>query len=173
MVVEIRHDLSGKILDIGGGGEGIIGRVYPSQVVAIDKSQAELDEAPDGFEKICMDATDLSFEDGSFEHATFFYSLMFIPKSQHRLSILEATRVLSPGGQLHIWDASFETADPFIVNLTIQAKDKVVETTYGVFEQDAAQSSDYLIDLCQQAGLELVLEQEINRQFYLCFEKSI
>ena len=33
------------MLDIGGGGEGVIGRLYGRQVVAIDNRQEELDEA--------------------------------------------------------------------------------------------------------------------------------
>lgn len=60
-VIQVNRELQGKILDIGGGGEGIIGRVYGAQVVAIDNRQEELDEAPDGFEKILMDASRLSF----------------------------------------------------------------------------------------------------------------
>ena len=34
--------LKGSILDIGGGGEGIIGRLYKEQVIAIDNRQEEL-----------------------------------------------------------------------------------------------------------------------------------
>ena len=37
-------------LDLGGGGEGVIGRIYREWVVAIDTRQDELDEAPDGIE---------------------------------------------------------------------------------------------------------------------------
>ncbi len=48
-MMELVKELDGKILDIGGGGEGVIGRLYTSQVVAIDNNQAELDEAPGGF----------------------------------------------------------------------------------------------------------------------------
>ena len=52
----IPKELSGRILDIGGGGEGVIGRVYGPQVTAIDVSVEELAEAPEGFEKLVMDA---------------------------------------------------------------------------------------------------------------------
>ena len=38
--------LTGSILDVGGGGEGIIGRRYGPAVTVIDNCQEELDEAP-------------------------------------------------------------------------------------------------------------------------------
>src|SRR5579864_4997675 len=64
---------SGYILDIGGGGEGIIGLMKPSQVIAIDLSKQELEDAPAGPLKIIMDATDLKFLDTSFDTATAFF----------------------------------------------------------------------------------------------------
>ena len=42
----------GYVLDIGGGGEGVIGRLRGSQVVAIDCRKEELKEAPEGPLKI-------------------------------------------------------------------------------------------------------------------------
>ena len=44
-MIKLQADLRGSILDIGGGGEGVIGRLYGRQVVAIDNRQEELDEA--------------------------------------------------------------------------------------------------------------------------------
>lgn len=67
-MLTLNRELNGKILDIGGGGEGVIGRLYTNQVVAIDIRQDELDEAPTGFEKILMDATQLDFKDNSFDY---------------------------------------------------------------------------------------------------------
>lgn len=45
-MITLSRDLHGSILDIGGGGEGVIGLLYGSQVTAIDNRQEELDEAP-------------------------------------------------------------------------------------------------------------------------------
>lgn len=69
-MVVLGKDLKGSILDIGGGGEGFIGRAYGEQVVAIDHSQEELDEAPNGFEKVLMDATDLKYESCHFDNVS-------------------------------------------------------------------------------------------------------
>lgn len=78
MILSLKKEWNGKILDIGGGGEGIIGRLYRQQVTAIDKRQEELDEAPNGFEKILMDATDLKYANETFDHVTCFFTLMFM-----------------------------------------------------------------------------------------------
>jgi len=43
-------------LDIGGGGEGVIGQMKGKQVIAIDPNRRELEEAADGPLKIVMDA---------------------------------------------------------------------------------------------------------------------
>ena len=75
----------GFVLDIGGGGEGIIGQLKPAQVVAIDLSSRELLGAPAGPLKIVMDATDLKFLDETFSTATSFFTLMYMkPADQER-----------------------------------------------------------------------------------------
>ena len=78
-------ELSGRILDIGGGGEAIIGLLKGERVVAIDRREAELKDAPSGdYLKIIMDAKDLQFLDGTFDTATAFFTLMYISLSDHR-----------------------------------------------------------------------------------------
>lgn len=112
MKISIQHDLNGSILDIGGGGEGVIGQIYGHKVIAIDNRQEELDEAPDCCEKRLMDATDLLFSDESFDNVTFFYSLMYMTKDTQKKAINEAVRVLKQGGRLLIWDSQFPVAHP-------------------------------------------------------------
>lgn len=109
-MIILEHELEGSILDIGGGGEGTIGRLYGTQVIAIDNRQEELDEAPEGFEKVLMDARSLDFPDEHFDHVTFFYSLMFMDADTHKQAVSEAARVLKKGGYLHIWDAEIVSA---------------------------------------------------------------
>ncbi|NNC90910.1 MAG: hypothetical protein HKN80_00320, partial [Acidimicrobiia bacterium] len=45
---------AGYILDLGGGGEGIIGRLKPDRVVAIDPNERELKGAAAGPLKVVM-----------------------------------------------------------------------------------------------------------------------
>jgi len=68
----------GYILAIGGGGEGTIGRLKGSQVIAIDIRKIELEEAPDGPLKIIMDARDLQFLDNAFNTATSFFRVYLL-----------------------------------------------------------------------------------------------
>ena len=86
-VLWLRQDLNGSILDVGGGGEGVIGRLYGQSVTAIDNCREELDEAPCGCRKLVMDASALSFADASFENVTFFYSLMYMDRPTQRAAL--------------------------------------------------------------------------------------
>lgn len=170
--ITLRRELTGRILDLGGGGEGIIGRVYGPQVIAIDTRQEELDEAPDGFEKQVMDARSLSFEDASFDHVTSFYTMMYISSSDHEQVLREARRVLRPGGSLHIWDAEIITARPFVIELDIDADGMPIHTGYGIYDEDAAQDAQSFEALCRRVGFVNVQAEETGARFILRAEKT-
>lgn len=171
MQVKIKKVLQGSILDIGGGGEGVIGRIYQGQVTAIDNRQEELDEAPDGFKKLCMDASALSFADASFDHVTAFYAFLYISRELRERVIQETVRVLRPGGTYEIWDAEVESAYPeaFEVELDIDAAGWPIHVTYGMIKKNAAQLCEDYIRLCAAAGLSLQKQENNSGQFYLQF----
>ncbi len=173
MMISILKEFSGRILDIGGGGEGVIGRVYGPQVTAIDISAEELAQAPGGFEKLVMDARGLTFPDNSFDHVTAFYSFLFIPKPDHKQVISEIARVLRPGGALHVWDCEVRSAypEPFTVELDVDAGGELLHTTYGIMEQDCVQTAEGLIALCEQENLRLTQKQRTDNGFFLQFRK--
>ena len=172
-MITLEKELNGRILDIGGGGEGIIGRLYTDQVVAIDIRQSELDEAPMGFEKILMDATDLKFNDNSFDHVTSFYTLMFMDSEDQKSAVLEATRVLKNHGELHIWDCDILSAypEPFCVDVLVQLPDKYISTTYGVGKM-GSQDEKGIVEMCSNSGLILVAKECSKYGFYLRFRKD-
>ena len=173
-VLKLEKELSGSILDLGGGGEGVIGRVYRDQVTAIDNRQEELDEAPNGpAAKLLMDAAALAFPDRAFRHVTAFFSFLYMPHETQARAVSEAARVLCPGGSLHIWDADIAAAfpDPFLVELEIDAAGDTVHTTYGVVDSDAGQNSAHFFALCQAAGLHLADRRDWDGVFYLRFVK--
>lgn len=153
-MITLQKELTGRILDIGGGGEAIIGRCYGKQVIAIDNRQEELDEAPGVCQKQLMDATALSFPTGSFEHVTAFYTLMYMTAEEQKQAIQEAARVLKPGGTLHIWDCDIASAypEPFCVELEILLPEERICTTYGVGKLDS-QSMASIGQMCVEAGL--------------------
>lgn len=169
--VALKKELEGRILDLGGGGEGVIGRVYREQVVAIDTRQDELDEAPEGPEKRVMDACALAFPDGVFDHVTAFYFFMYLSREHRANALGEAYRVLRPGGRLHVWDAEFAEAHPFCAELDIDAAGAPVHTTYGVYRDDAAQDAGAITNIARKAGFRLLDWRTEDGQFSLRFEK--
>lgn len=171
-MIKLGRTLSGSILDVGGGGEGIIGRIYQEQVVAIDNSQEELDEAPGGFQKLLMDATDLQFEDKTFDHVTFFFSLMYMRTAEQKRAIREAARVLKAGGMLHIWDCEIPSAypEPFCIDVDVLLPEEKIHTTYGVGKLDS-QTLGSISFLCLDAAFTAIHKDSESGHFHLVFRK--
>lgn len=167
-MIEIQAELAGSILDIGGGGEAVIGRAYGDRALAIDISQEELDEAPDCCLKRRMDATDLQLPDKSFDNVTFFYSLMYMTEEEQRRALGEAARVLKKGGCICIWDTEIDSAypEPFEVELDICVKDAVIHAAYGIVKRDR-QSFGTIQRFLQCAGMDVVAAEKRGGQFYM------
>jgi len=163
----------GFILDIGGGGEGIIGKLNGEQVVAIDKLLNELEETNNDALKIVMDAIDLKFLNNTFTAATLFYTMLYIPNDQKQKVLAEAYRVLRPGGSLYIWDANIpETAGEkkyFVIPLKIVMPEETVETGYGVHLKK--QNLDMIRTLAEEVGFNTVKEEIGEHTFYLKLNK--
>jgi ubiquinone/menaquinone biosynthesis C-methylase UbiE len=158
-------EASGYILDIGGGGEGIIGQIRPSQVIAIDLSKRELEEAPAGPLKIVMDATDLKFLDSTFDTATAFFSLMYMRPEIQRRVFAEVFRVLARGGRWLVWDVAIPrnpgdgTRGPAF-QFRFQLPGKVVETGYGTLWPESPMDLDRYKQLAHESGFEIVSAQQ-------------
>ena len=163
----------GFILDIGGGGEGIIGKLNGDKVVAIDKLRSELEETDIKALKIVMDATDLQFLDETFPVITAFFTMMYIPNDLKPKVFAEAYRVLRKGGILHIWDANIpeKSGDKkyFVISLKVVMPDESVETGYGV--KLKKQGFQTLKILAEEAGFVVKNEEMQGHTFYLELEK--
>ncbi len=169
-------ETSGWILDIGGGGEGIIGRLKGSMVIALDLKKEELEEAPAGPLKLIMDATKLQFLDNTFDTVTAFFSLMYFTIETRPQAFQEVVRVLNSGGRFHLWDVTIPPqTDPekiwFVVPLTIQLPNEEVQTGYGVSWKGREQTLEDYLQLAQQNGLKVISQQTTNHIFYLELEK--
>jgi SAM-dependent methyltransferase len=167
----------GLILDIGGGGEGVIARLKGKQVVAVDLSKRELEEAPgEPLIKIVMDARDLKFLDATFSTATVFFTFMYIDPADHAKVFQELLRVLAPGGRLLIWDAIFpKKTDPrqltVLFPLHIKLLKADINTGYGVKlieEQGAA----HFVELAKAAGFDVVTQKDEKGWFHLELKKK-
>ena len=169
----LEHDISGRILDLGGGGEGVIGRIYGRAVTAIDIRPDELEDAPGDFERICMDARQLEFPDGCFDAVTAFYFLMYLFPEDMGAVFSEAARVLKSGGRMYVWDAVYSSAfpEPHLVELNIDAAGERISTTYGVLGEGMSLSLDDILRCAAEAGLQLAGKRLESGHFYLIFEK--
>lgn len=169
---------SGWVLTLGGGGEGIIGRLKGSRVVAIDTDRQELEEAPEGPLKIVMDARDLKFLDESFEVVTSFFTLMYVAQSDHLQIFEEAWHVLVPGGRFLIWGASVPARsdggkDVLVVPVRVTLPSTEVETGYGVvWPEEPFGLADH-VELAERVGFEVVEQREEGRVFYLSLRKRV
>ena len=176
VIIEGIND-SDLILDIGGGGEGIIGKLKGRQAIAIDPNKRELEEAAPGPLKIVMDAADLQFLDESFNTVTSFYTLMYIKdiETQRRV-FTEVYRVLKEDGRFLIWDVILphrETADKDVAvfMLAVKLGEEVVKTGYGMLWPEEGRRPSYYVELARNAGFEVVSQKEEGRRLFLELRK--
>ncbi len=173
--------IQGRILDIGGGGEGIIGKIFGEKVVAIDPSKRELEEAADGPLKIVMDGTSLNFLDETFDSATSFFTFMFIPNSKHEIVFKEIYRVIKPGGKFYVWDVKIPEFDEslgldkdktlYVVPLLVDLGNEKIDTGYGTKWYSKPQSKEYFKSLCEKIGFKLILSEKYGETYKLIFVK--
>ena len=165
----------GLILDIGGGGEGIIGKLNGKQVIAIDTSERELRETQNEALKVVMDATDLKFLPESFDICTAFFSLMYMPNDKHLKVFREAYRVLKNHGKLLVWDVRIPEKHgdyiAFMVRLKVRLPNEEIEAGYGV--KWNTQDIEYFKELAEKTEFKVISEWSKGEVFYLEMSKNL
>lgn len=160
----------GLILDVGGGGEGIIGKLNGRQVVSIDTSEEELEETSNDSLKVVMDATNLKFLPESFDACTAFFSLMYVPRKNHLKVFSQIHKVLKRNGRFLLWDVKIPDRNKdfrvFAVRLKIKLPGEEVETGYGTI-WDKTQDIDDFRQLAAKTGFKVANEWCKNDVFFL------
>lgn len=150
-----------SVLDIGGGGEGFIGKMYGSKAIVIDKRRDELEETENEAFKIVMDATKLEFVNTTFDLITMFYSLLYMPKDVQKQVIQESKKVLAPNGVLMIWDNEVkpvEGKDIHVTHLKVTLGSETIQTGYGVSLRE--HTCEDIMSILNDEGFETDVEQD-------------
>lgn len=160
-LIDLRNaPLEGTILDLGGGGEGVISRLCPGQVIALDKRLDELEEAPGIKRALVADGLHLPFGRASFAFCTSFFTMMYLLNEALAQLARELHRVILPGGSLHLWEPVISYADPFLIDLEVWLPNEIITVGYGVISPDKTQNARQLRHVFSEAGFRLDQENE-------------
>jgi SAM-dependent methyltransferase len=177
-VAVVNFSADGLILDVGGGGEGVIGQSKGKQVIAIDLIKRELEEAPgDPLLKIVMDARDLKFLENTFNTATVFFTFMYIDPADHEKVFQEIHRVLKPEGRLLIWDVIFpdkksdERQIYIRYPLHIKLPTEEINIGYGVRFMEG-QGENHYIELARKTGFDVAVQKSDQGWFFIELKKQ-
>jgi len=157
-------EADGAILDVGGGGEGIIGILKGNRVISIDLSKNELEEAPEGPIKTVMDAREMRFLRNSFDVVTAFFSMMYLDPYDHERTFKEINRVLKPDGRFYFWDITqpvkeSDLKQAFAFKLNVVLPSRVIETAYGARLREQTIDVEHYKDVLTLTGFKILQYQ--------------
>jgi ubiquinone/menaquinone biosynthesis C-methylase UbiE len=167
--------LEGFVVDIGAGGEGVMAKTCGGETVCVDTSKREIGEAMSGgavANWVVCDACAMPFGNGTFDVATFFFSLMYIKTFERkRAAIIEARRVLKSDGLLYLWDATIrEKPDLSVVFVEANLPDgQKIYTGYGVKGKEKEQTLELINKLALEAGFKVARTESHKNWFETCF----
>jgi ubiquinone/menaquinone biosynthesis C-methylase UbiE len=167
--------LEGFVVDIGAGGEGMMAKTCGSETVCLDISKREIDEARSRgavANWVLCDACSMPFRNGTFDVATFFFSLMYIKTFERKHAVMvEAKRVLKSDGLLYLWDATIrEKPDLYVVFVEANLPDEEkIYTGYGVKGKDKEQTLELVNKLALEAGFKVTRTESHKNWFTACF----
>ncbi|MCJ7468970.1 class I SAM-dependent methyltransferase [Candidatus Bathyarchaeota archaeon] len=169
--------LDGFVVDIGAGGEGTIAKTCGRETVCVDISKREIGEARSRgavANWVLCDACSMPFRNGTFDVATFFFSLMYIKTFERKQAVMrEAKRVLKSDGLLYLWDATIrEKPDLYVVFVEANLPDgEKIYTGYGVKGKEKEQTLELINKLALEAGFRVTGELYKNEIFQLEMQK--
>lgn len=172
-----RLDSEGLILDIGGGGEGLVSRIEGERVCAVDIRMSEIREArihgaPANW--IVGDGEQLSFQDSSFDMVTLWFSLGYMREWSIKRNVLEEVqRVLKKQGTVSIMASKIPgLVDQFVFWALFTLPDGTQsQTGYGV-RGNQGQTLERVVDLVDQLDFEVLNYEDHGEWFSLTATRS-
>jgi len=168
--------LEGVVLDVGGGGEGMIAKTCGEATVCVDISKEEIGEARSRGARanwVLCDAGSMPFRNGSFDVAAFFFSLMYVKTPERkRAVVIETKRVLKSDGLLCLWDATVrKEPDLNVIFVDASLPDgERIYTGYGVKGRDDKEQTLELVGkLALEAGFKVARTESHKNWFTACF----
>ena len=172
--IEITSIPEGFIVDVGGGGEGIIAQIGRERVTAIDKFQSEIDQAKNKAPEanwVLADARKMNFSDAHYDNATSFFSIMYMSTEDKKEVFKEIFRVIKPGGEFWIWDISIsKERGVSLAKIKAILPDKtVVRTAYGVSSKK--QTVTFVEEMLEDVGFKIEIIENNNQWYFLKAKK--
>ena len=169
--IVLKHiEAEGLILDIGGGGEGLVSRIEESKVCAVDIRLSEIREAqihgpPANW--FVGDGQHLCFQEDMFNVVTLWFSLGYMSDWSIKQSVLqEAHRVLSKNGRLSILASRIpESCDRFVFWGHFTLPDgNISQTGYGV-RGGQDQTLNRITELVKKLGFNIESQEDNGAWF--------
>jgi len=176
--IDMRQEsFPGVILDLGGGGEGVIGKMSGERVILIDICLEDLEAISNYAIKLTMHARNLMFLDNSFDTVACFFSMMNVPKRDRGKVLAEAKRVLKPGQKMVFWEALIpkqQSDDPlvFLVPMEIYLPNgRIISTSHSVTWKGQDHNLEEYLELAEANGLEVEHTETCEDWFKLILRK--
>lgn len=166
--------LEGFAVDIGAGGEGMMAKTCGRETVCVDISKIEIGEARSRgavANWVLCDACSMPFKNGTFDVATFFFSLMYVKTSERKHAVIvETKRILKSDGLIYLWDAAIrEKPDLYVVFVEANLPDgEKIYTGYGVKGKEKEQTLELISKLALEAGFKVARTESHENWFTAC-----
>jgi ubiquinone/menaquinone biosynthesis C-methylase UbiE len=175
--IELKHlPQEGFIIDIGGGGEGLVSRIEASRVCVVDINLNKIREAMiygQVSQWILSDARMLSVKDERFNVATLWFSLGYVQDRDSKAQVLaEVARVLRQSGHISILGARITCSEPrFVLRTLLHLPDgSVSKMSYGM-DGRQKQDSEAVAKLLRETGFSNITYEDNGHWFRLDAQK--